>query len=57
MIFGVGMVSGFSVASLFYSIGGYTLPFLISAACAFTIIPFTIYLVPTNKEIEDFLSE
>jgi hypothetical protein len=40
--------------SLFYDLGGYTLPFYINAGALLLFIPLIIIFIPSNDEINEY---
>jgi hypothetical protein len=48
MGFGLGNMFGFVEGSLFYEIGGFTMPFYVNSGGLLILIPFIIKYLPTN---------
>ena len=52
--FGIGNMFGFMEGSLFFDIGGFTMPFYVNACGLLIILPFIIKYLPTNKQITEY---
>ena len=45
---------GFIEGSIFYDIGGFTMPFYVNAGCILILSPLILIYLPTNKQITEF---
>jgi hypothetical protein len=55
VIAGLGLLGGFMMGSLLYSVGGYYLPFFLNAGILIGVGLFLLKYIPNNKEISEYV--
>ena len=45
---------GFMEGSIFYDIGGFTMPFYVNLGCLLISSPLKLIFLPSNKQITEF---